>query len=377
MESPFNENLILSGTGCNDAVVSAIMTLAQRFACTSSPLTPGFRNEFHAGLQQAFGKHFVLSGEYIWKYTHNAYDFNVFGASPITFPIEWRNSKIPGFAVRGSLPELPRLDGVYRAVPRRRALLPADRQRNRAPAQPRACSASITTKSSTQTTHAQYQPFKRGPWLGFNWRYDSGLVSGAVPCLADTVTCQYSSTSLADAQSAMIPAGYIALMNNATGLPLTADQEYQAGITCNGVAATPTIPVGTLVNGHVPLPRFGARFHSAEDTRARHRKRRPQSAAHPAAEPVRRGARPRQPVPGRHATSGAFASPSSISRTRKRSTTTSPRSAARTTSRRAPSPPNSASTSRADRGAPKGRPTLGNPACVVIPNPAAFSARCR
>ena len=83
MESPFNENLILSGTGCNDAVVSAIMTLAQRYDCTSSPLTPGFRNEFHAGLQQAFGKHFVLSGEYLWKYTHNAYDFNVFGASPI------------------------------------------------------------------------------------------------------------------------------------------------------------------------------------------------------------------------------------------------------------------------------------------------------
>ena len=24
----------------------------------------------------------------------------------------------------------------------------------------------------------QYQPLKRGPWLGFNWRYDSGLVAG-------------------------------------------------------------------------------------------------------------------------------------------------------------------------------------------------------
>ena len=88
----------------HDPVVNALMTVAQALACTTAPLTPGFRNEFHAGLQQAFGKYFVLSGEYIWKYTHNAYDFNVLGTSPITFPIEWHNSKIPGFAVRGSLP---------------------------------------------------------------------------------------------------------------------------------------------------------------------------------------------------------------------------------------------------------------------------------
>src|SRR5437879_13761393 len=32
-----------------------------------------------------------------------------------------------------------------------------------------------------QTTHLQYQPWKRGPWVGFNWRYDSGLVAGAGP----------------------------------------------------------------------------------------------------------------------------------------------------------------------------------------------------
>ena len=37
MESPFNENLILSGTGCNDPVVNAIMTVAQGFACTTRP----------------------------------------------------------------------------------------------------------------------------------------------------------------------------------------------------------------------------------------------------------------------------------------------------------------------------------------------------
>ena len=31
-----------------------------------------------------------------------------------------------------------------------------------------------------------------------------------------------------------IPAGYVGLNNAITGLPLTADQEFQAGLTCNG-----------------------------------------------------------------------------------------------------------------------------------------------
>ena len=67
-------------------------------------MEPGFRNEFHAGLQQAFGKFLVIDGEYIWKYTHSAYDFSVLGNTPIFFPIEWHNSKIPGFALRASVP---------------------------------------------------------------------------------------------------------------------------------------------------------------------------------------------------------------------------------------------------------------------------------
>ena len=71
-----------------------------------TPFSPGWRNEFHAGIQQAFGKYVVFSGEYIWKYTHNAYDFSVLGATPITFPIEWHNSKIPGYAGRVSVPNV-------------------------------------------------------------------------------------------------------------------------------------------------------------------------------------------------------------------------------------------------------------------------------
>jgi hypothetical protein len=105
LETPFNENLVIASTGCGIPFIAAIVPPAG-VSCPSdsTPISPGFRNEFHAGLQQAFGKYFVLSGEYIWKYTHNGYDFGDVGATPLFFPIEWSRSKIPGFAVRASIP---------------------------------------------------------------------------------------------------------------------------------------------------------------------------------------------------------------------------------------------------------------------------------
>ncbi len=103
LETPFNENLVLASTGCDSLVLASLLGCVTPGVAT--PFAPGWRNEFHAGLQQAFGKYVVFSGEYIWKYTHNAYDFSVLGSTPITFPIEWHNSKIPGFAGRVSVPD--------------------------------------------------------------------------------------------------------------------------------------------------------------------------------------------------------------------------------------------------------------------------------
>ena len=60
----------LSSTGCTNAVLSPLLLCSPG---VSGTLAPGFRNEFHAGLQQAFGAHVVISGDYIWKYTHNAF----------------------------------------------------------------------------------------------------------------------------------------------------------------------------------------------------------------------------------------------------------------------------------------------------------------
>ena len=77
---------MLSSTGCANAVLNPLLACSQPASAGATPFNPGYRNDFHAGLQQALGKYAVISGDYIWKYTHNAYDFSVLGATPITFP---------------------------------------------------------------------------------------------------------------------------------------------------------------------------------------------------------------------------------------------------------------------------------------------------
>jgi hypothetical protein len=90
-----------------------------------------------------------------------------------------------------------------------------------------------------QTTHFQYQlPFKNSPWIGFNWRYDSGLVAGATPC--------YGINSFNDCPGSFTNAGGVPSVSmiaaNVGFVPLSADQEFEAGFTCNGMRATPPSP---------------------------------------------------------------------------------------------------------------------------------------
>ena len=233
LESPFNENLVIASTGCNIPFLAALVP-PFGVPCNSGPISPGYRNEFHAGFQQALGKYLVVDGEYIWKYTHNGYDFGVVGATPITFPIEWHNSKIPGFTLRVSVPNYHGFSAfVAMSSVAARFFLP---QVAGLPIIPPATGVFRIDHDEkfNQTTHFQYQPWKTGPWLGFNWRYDSGLVAGATPCYNPlTATCAGASTNL-NGQPA------ISLINTISGAPLTADQEFQAGFTCNGVRATIT-----------------------------------------------------------------------------------------------------------------------------------------
>jgi|HubBroStandDraft_1064217.scaffolds.fasta_scaffold01696_10 hypothetical protein len=256
LESPFNENLILSSTGCSNAVLSPLLLCSPG---ASGALNPGFRNEFHAGIEQAFGRYLVFSGEWITKYTHNGYDFSVLGNTPITFPIEWHNSKIPGYAGRLSVPEIHGFSAlmVFSSVAARFF-------------QPQIGGAGATVATAAglpfridhderfnQTTHFQYQPWKRGPWTGFNWRYDSGLVAGNAPCygVGPSNDCPQSTT---------IGGQPAVLLQDVFGNPLSADQEYQAGFTCNGVRATPTtaLPSACLASQFgtslIQVPAIGA-----------------------------------------------------------------------------------------------------------------------
>lgn len=237
LETPFNENLVVSSVGCANAVLSPLLRCSPGVI---SPLSPGYRNEFHAGLQQALGKHLIVSGEYIWKYTHNAFDFSVLGNTPITFPVAWHNSKIPGYALHLEMPQFHHLSAyaVLSSVSAR--VYP-----------PQVAGAGANAGQSglpfrldhderlNQTTHAQYT-FTRGRmlnglWGGFNWRYDSGQVAGAVPCFNPVSNdpnsaCSATSTTLGGQPAVLLTS-------------LTADQEFQAGLMCNGVKATPTHPL--------------------------------------------------------------------------------------------------------------------------------------
>ncbi len=263
LETPFNENLVLSSQGCLNPVLNPLLACS---TTANGTLQPGFKNEFHAGLQQAFGKNLVISGDYIWKYTHNAFDFSVLGNTPITFPIDWHNSKIPGFALRADVPNIHGISAYVIMSSVAARFFP-----------PQVAGAGATVGASglpfridhdekfNQTTHMQYQtPFKlmgaAGPWIGFNWRYDSGLVAGNAPCYGTTdpnSPCLTSSTLL-DGQPAI-------KMVNAFGIPLTADEEFQAGLVCNGVRATPSAALpsaclasqfsSTLIN--IPAPNKG------------------------------------------------------------------------------------------------------------------------
>jgi hypothetical protein len=170
----------------------------------------------------------VIDAEYIWKYTHLAYDFSVFGNTPVTFPIEWHNSKIPGYMLRASVPNYHGLTAYFVASSVAARFF-----------QPQVSGIGVTPAGQggtgvfridhdeqfNATTHLQYQPWKRGPWLGFNWRYDSGLVAGAVP--------------FATSSDPTNPGYQVDL----TGL--SADQQIQAGLFCGSQVPTFSAPLTT------------------------------------------------------------------------------------------------------------------------------------
>ncbi|HEX4545860.1 MAG TPA: TonB-dependent receptor [Candidatus Acidoferrum sp.] len=237
LETPFNENLILASLGTANPVIVDVIGGAS----LQAPIRSGQRNQFNAGFQQAFGKFLVVDADYLWKYTHNAYDFSTFGNTPIFFPIAWKSSKIDGPSVRLSLPNFHGLTAF--------AVLAHVRARY-FPPQIGGLGASITggevfridhDQAFNQTTHFQYQPWKTLPWIAMNWRYDSGLVASN-PNLPDFPTA--TGFLDADQQTAIqlfcVDAGGV--MHNAT---LSTPLAVGLGTICG---ANPTSTGSKLVN---------------------------------------------------------------------------------------------------------------------------------
>ncbi len=290
LETPFNENLILSSEGCTNAVLAPLLN------CTpgvSGILHPGFRNEFHAGFQQALGQRVVISGEYIWKYTHNAFDFSVLGDTPITFPIDWHNSKIPGYAGNIEIPKFHNFSAYLVTSSVAARFYP-----------PQVAGAGATVGQTglpfridhdekfNQTSHIQYEipgsKFFSGIWGGFNWRFDSGLVAGSTPCYSPTdpnTACPNTSITLPGGIPgvAMLDNNIPPTTNPVTGapvyLPLTLDEEAQGGFACNGVTANvnnpgtyfSTCPASALTSKLIDIPAPGAGDNDHDPPRIQHR----------------------------------------------------------------------------------------------------------
>jgi hypothetical protein len=189
------------------------------------PLTPARRNQFNAGFEQQLGSKLSLQGEYFWKFTSGAYDFNTILNTPLNFPIQFRKSKIDGALVRATLNNVHGFSAfTVLGHSRSRLFSPEIGGINFGTAY-----ASVARpdhdQGFEQTTNLQYQfsqSAARGLWVGVTWRFDSGLVVVSVP-------------------------------DYATALTLTGDEQQEIGLYCGNTFATVIQPLRTCSS-----PQYGA-----------------------------------------------------------------------------------------------------------------------
>jgi hypothetical protein len=201
LETPYNENLLLSSSGGASAVVGE-----------GNPLKPGHRDQVEVGIQQGVGRWLVFDFGYFNKRTDNAYDFGVLFDTPIVFPVSWDHSKIDGFTGRVNLVEhhgfsaftvFGHTSAIFSPPGNGGVLLEDATEDFRID----------HDQKFQQTTNLQYVFNKTtGAWAAFSWRYDSGLVAGAVP-------------------------------DYATALTFSADQQAAIGLFCGSTFATRDAPI--------------------------------------------------------------------------------------------------------------------------------------
>jgi hypothetical protein len=206
LETPTNENLVVSSsTGSGGLASNLFMGTAEQ-----RPIALGNRNQFDAGLQQSLSQWVLLDVSYFRKYTRNAFDFDALFSTPITFPIGWKQSKLDGVSARISAIDIHGLR-IFATMGHANA-------RFFGPENGGIIFNSNLTIGAYRQDHDQvyqqnvnlhYQRSKNGWGAGVTWRYDSGLVVGAVDNLADA-------------------------------LALTADQQSAIGLYCGNQRATLT-----------------------------------------------------------------------------------------------------------------------------------------
>jgi Carboxypeptidase regulatory-like domain len=207
LETPYNENLLLSsGVGLNGVFGEGQI------------LEPGRRNQGEFGIQQAFGGWVVADFGYFIKRTHNAYDFGVLFDTPIVFPISWDHSKIDGFTGKVNLVQ----HGGFSAfvVMGHTSAIFSPPGNGGILVEPGDADFRIDhDQKFNSTANVQYTFIKPiGAWVALNWRYDSGLVAGAVGSIEDA-------------------------------LALTGDQQAAIGFFCGSTVATRDAPITECASG--------------------------------------------------------------------------------------------------------------------------------
>jgi hypothetical protein len=184
LETPVNENLVVSSsTGSGGLASNLFQGTAEQRA-----IALGSRNQYDAGIQQSLGRWVLIDVSYFRKYTRNAFDFDALFSTPITFPIGWAQSKLDGVGARVSTPDIHGLR-IYATMGHANAgffgpekggiifnsnlSIGAYRQDH--------------DQVYQQNVNIRYQPKKSAWWTDFTWRYDSGLVVGAINNMAEAL----------------------------------------------------------------------------------------------------------------------------------------------------------------------------------------------
>ena len=239
-ETPFNENLLLSSATGSGGLAQNV------FGASSLAISPGRRNQFNSGFQQALGRYLLIDADYFWKFTHGAFDFSTLLNTTITFPISWHNSKLDGVTGRVSTTNLKGFQAYWTfGHTRARYFFP---EVGGLVAQGTALDGGvfrIDHDQAFQSTGVFRYQHKNAEWAAFTWRYDSGLVVSGVP-------------------------------DAAAALALTAAQQTSIGLACGGVAATMQNPIAscsaTVTSKQLTLPQTGQENddHHPDRVKARH-----------------------------------------------------------------------------------------------------------